>query len=51
MLVEESVHVNFDESNQDMQDRSKTGEDIGIPSVQQIGTRLENQTEETSMLP
>jgi len=51
MLVEESVHVNFDETNQDMQERYKTCVDDEIPIIQQAGTELENKTEETSVLP
>jgi len=51
MLVEESVHVNFDETNQDMQERSKTCADDEIPIIQQAGTELENKTEETTVLP
>jgi len=51
MLVEESVHVNFDETNQVMQERSKTCADDEIPIIQQAGTELENKTEETSVLP
>jgi len=51
MLVEESVHVNFDETNQDLQERSKTCADDEIPSIQQAGTELENKTEGTSVLP
>jgi len=51
MLVEESIHVNFDETNQVMQERSKTCADDEIPIIQQAGTELENKTEETSVLP
>jgi len=51
MLVEEFVHLNFDETNQVMQERSKTCEDDEIPIIQQAGTELENKTEETSVLP
>ena len=51
MLIEESVHVNFDETNQVMQERSKTCADDEIPIIQQAGTELENKTEETSVLP
>jgi len=51
MLVEESVHVNFDETNQDLQERSKTCADDEILSIQQAGTKLENKTEGTSVLP
>jgi len=51
ILVEESVHVNFDETNQVMQERSKTCANDEIPITQQAGTELENKTEETRMLP
>jgi len=44
MLVEESVHVNFDETNQVMQERSKTCTDDEIPIIQQAGTALKNKT-------
>jgi len=37
MLVEESVHVNFDETNQVMQERPKTCADDEIPIIQQAG--------------
>jgi len=50
VLVEEFVHVNFDETNQVMQERSKTCEDDEIPVIQQARTELENKTEETSVL-
>jgi len=50
MLVEESVHVNFDETNQVMQERFKKCADDEIPIIQQAGTELENKTEETSVL-
>ena len=51
MLVEESVHVNFDETNQVMQERPKTYADDEIPITQQARAKLENKTEETSVLP
>jgi len=51
MLVEESVQVNFDETNQVMQERPKTCADDEISIIQQAGTELENKTEETSVLP
>jgi len=51
MLVKESVHVNFDETNQVMQERPKTCADDEISITQQAGTELENKTEETSVLP
>jgi len=51
MLIEEFVHVNFDETNQVMQEQSKTCADDEIPITQQAGTELENKTEETSVLP
>ena len=50
MLIEESVHVNFDEANQDMQERPETHADES-PIIQPTGTELENKTEETSVLP
>ena len=51
MLIKESVHVNFDETNQIMQERSETYVDDESPIIQQTETELENKTEETSMLP
>jgi len=51
MLIEESVHVNFDEANQVMQERPETYVDDESPIIQQTGTELENKTEETTVLP
>jgi len=51
MLIEESVHVNFDEANQDMQERPETHADDESPIIQPTGTELENKTEETNVLP
>jgi len=51
MLVEESMHIAFDETNQNMQKNSKTGADDEFPNIQQADTGLENKLEDTSKLP
>jgi len=50
MLVEESMHIAFDETNQNMQESPKMGVDDEVPNGQQIDTGLENRTEEASKL-
>ena len=35
MLVEESMHIAFDETNQNMQENSKTSADDEFPNIQQ----------------
>jgi len=51
MLVEESMYIAFDETNQNMQEKSKTGADDEFPNIQQADTGLENKLEDTSKLP
>jgi len=51
ILVEESMHIAFDEINQNMQENSKTGADDEFPNIQQDDTGLENKLEDTSKLP
>ena len=48
MLVEESMRIAFDETNQNMQESPKTSTDDEVPNIQQVDTRLENKTEETN---
>jgi len=43
MLVEESMHIAFDETNQNMQKNSKTSADDEFPNIQQVDTGLENK--------
>jgi len=51
MLVEESMHVAFDETNQNKQESPKTGTYDEVPNIQQVDIGLENKTEETSKPP
>ena len=51
MLVEESMHIAFDETNQNMQENSKIGADDEFPNIQQADTGLENKLKDTSKLP
>jgi len=51
MLVEESMHIAFDETNKNMQANSKTGADDEFPNIQQADTSLKNKLEDTSKLP
>jgi len=51
MLVEESMHITFDETNKNMQENSKTCADDEFPNIQQADTGLENRLEDTSKLP
>jgi len=48
MLVEESMHITFDETNQNMQENSKTVTDDEFPNIQQADIGLENKLEDTS---
>ena len=50
MLVEESMHIAFDETNQNMQESPKTGADDELPNVQQVDNSLDNKPEEVSKL-
>jgi len=45
MLVEESMHIAFNETNQNMQESPKIGTDDEVPNVQQVDIGLENNTE------
>jgi len=51
MLVEESMHIAIDETNQNMQESPKTSADDEVPNVQQVDNNLDNKSEETSKLP
>jgi len=51
MLVEEFIHIAFDETNQNMQENSKTVADDEFPNIQQAHTGMENKLEDTSKLP
>jgi len=51
MLVEESMHIAFNETNQNMQENSKTGANDEFLNIQQADTGLENKLEDTSKLP
>jgi len=50
MLVEESMHIALDETNQNMQESPKTGTDDEV-SIEQVDTGLKNNLEEISKLP
>jgi len=50
MPVEESLHIAFDESNQNMQESSKSSANDEVPNAQQVDTGLGNKTEESSKL-
>jgi len=50
MLVEKSMHIAFDETNQNMQESPKTGADDEVPNVQQVYNSLDNKSEEASKL-
>jgi len=50
ILVEESMHITLDETNQNMQENSKTSADDEFPNIQQVDTGLENKLEDTSKL-
>ena len=50
MLVGESMHIAFNETNQNMQESSKTCADDEVPDSQQVDTGLNNKIEETSKL-
>jgi len=40
MLVEEFMYIAFDETNQNIQESTKTGEDDEVPTEQQVDTEL-----------
>ena len=50
MLVEESMHIAFDENNQNMHESTKTGADDEIPTGQQVDTKLQNKPEKVTQL-
>ena len=50
MLVEESIDIEFDETNQNMQESIKTGIDDEVTTGQQVNTGLENKPEKVSEL-
>jgi len=50
MLVEESMHIAFDETNQNMQENSKTSADDEFPNIQQADIGLKNKLEDTNKL-
>ena len=45
------MHIAFDETNQNMQEISKTGADDEFPNIQQADTGLENKLEDPNKLP
>jgi len=51
MLVEESMHIAFDQTNQNMQESSKISAGDEFPNIQQVDTGLENKLKDTSKLP
>ena len=50
ILVEESMHIAFDETNQNMYESTKIGANDEVPTGQQVDTVLEKKTEEASKL-
>jgi len=50
MLVEESMHITFDETNQNMQESPKTSADDEVPDAQQVDNNLDNKSKEASNL-
>jgi len=50
MLVEESMHITFDETNQNMQESPKTGVEDEVSTRQLINSELEKKTKEVSKL-
>jgi len=51
MLVEESMHIAFDETNQNMQESPKTSADDEVLDAQQVDNSLDNKFEKASKLP
>jgi len=51
MLVEETMHIAFDETVQNMQENPKIGVDDEVPNIQQVDNNLSNKPEESSKLP
>jgi len=50
MLVEESMHIASDETNQNMQESTNIGVDDKVPTRQQVDTQLQNKPEKVSQL-
>ena len=50
MLVKESMHIAFDETNQNMYESPKTDADDEVSNAQQVDIELENKTVEVSKL-
>jgi len=50
MLVKESMHIAFDETNHNMQESPETGADDEVPNAQQVDNKLDNKSEEASKL-
>jgi len=48
MLVQESMHIAFDETNQTMQESTKTDTDDEVPTEQQVDTELQNKPEKVT---
>jgi len=51
MVVEESMRIEFDETNQNMHESIKTGTDDEVPTGQQVDTELQNKLQKVSQLP
>jgi len=51
MLVEESMHIGFNETKWNMQESPKTDADDKVSTEQQVDTGLKNKSEEVSKLP
>ena len=50
MLVEESMHIAFDETNQNMLESPKISVDDEVPNIQQVHNSLDNKPEEPNKL-
>jgi len=51
MVLEESMHIAFNETNQKMQESPKTGTNDEVPTAQQTDTRPEKKIAEACKLP
>ena len=51
MVVEESMHIGFDETEQNMMGSPEIGADDEVPTEQQVDTGLKNKLEEVSKVP
>jgi len=50
MLIEESMHIAFDETNQNMLESVKTSADDEVPTRQMIDIELRNQSNKNAQM-